>query len=149
MTHDELMALPDVTPTFMQTEIVINGKRLNVPVQTGVIGALWQQPEDGTFTDRTGMRWMVGRYQGERVRRMVDSHNYRAQDQTVVDDPEADETDYAHPAWWRGHAQSCAVFCQKVNEILDGKDNGHGISNDPWESTRRRLLQLVKEAPPK
>jgi hypothetical protein len=58
------------------------------------------------------------------------------------DDPELDATDFAHPAWWRGHEHAAAVFCQKANAILDGKDDGKGVANDPWETTRRRLLAL-------
>lgn len=64
-----------------------------------------------------------------------------------ADDPELDCTDGAHPAWWRGHDHTTIVFCKKVNEILDGKDDGHGVSNEPWESTRRRLLALAKSQP--
>lgn len=62
----------------------------------------------------------------------------------VGDHPDADGTDAAHPAWWRGHEHTAAVFCQKVNELLDGSDDGRGVSNDPWERTRRRLLKLVQ-----
>lgn len=58
------------------------------------------------------------------------------------DTPECDGTDFAHPAWWRGHSQSIASLCQRINEILDGKDDGSGVSSEPWESTRRRLLEL-------
>lgn len=51
--------------------------------------------------------------------------------------------DMGNPAWWRGHDEACTILCQKVNAILDGKDTGRGVANDPWESTRRRLLALV------
>ena len=54
-----------------------------------------------------------------------------------------DGTDYAHPAYWRGHDAACLSLCQIINQILDGKDNGHGVANEPWESTRRRLLKLM------
>jgi hypothetical protein len=63
----------------------------------------------------------------------------------MIDDPELDGTDFAHPAYWRGHDDSCRTFCQKVNEILDGKDGGHGIAHEPWESTRRRLLASISK----
>lgn len=59
------------------------------------------------------------------------------------DNPEADGTDYAHPAWWRGHFQTVRSLCYKINRLLDGEDNGMGISQEPWESTRRRLLDLI------
>lgn len=51
--------------------------------------------------------------------------------------------DMGNPAWWRGHDEACTILCQKVNAILDGNDDGRGVANDPWESTRRRLLALV------
>lgn len=59
------------------------------------------------------------------------------------DDPELDATDLAHPAWWRGHEHSVATECQKINQILDGKDDGRGMAPEPWESTRRRLITLA------
>jgi len=55
----------------------------------------------------------------------------------------AQAADAGNPAWWRGHDEACTILCQKVNAILDGKDTGRGVANDPWESTRRRLLALV------
>jgi hypothetical protein len=61
------------------------------------------------------------------------------------DHPELDATDGAHPAWWRGHEHTTAVFCQEINKILDGKDDGVGVANEPWESTRRRLLELMAD----
>lgn len=30
-----------------------------------------------------------------------------------------------------------------LREILDGKDKGEGVCNEPWESLRRRVLELV------
>lgn len=54
------------------------------------------------------------------------------------DDPECDGTDAAHPAYWRGHDHAVAVLCQKVAEILDGKDDGKGIASQPWEPVRLR-----------
>lgn len=64
----------------------------------------------------------------------------------VPDDPEADATDFAHPAWWRGHDHTAEVFCQLVNEILDGKPV-LGVSREPWQNTRVRLAKLVEKAP--
>lgn len=61
----------------------------------------------------------------------------------VPDDSELDATDGAHPAWWRGRDHAVNVLCQKINEILDGKDNGEGVSSEPWESTRRKLLNAA------
>ena len=67
----------------------------------------------------------------------------RALIQLAKDDPEMDATDFAHPAWWRGNDQGVIVLCGMINKILDGKDEGHGTSREPWESTRRRLIALA------
>ena len=72
---------------------------------------------------------------------------YRTEDGNAYecppDIPELDATDGAHPAWWRGHNHTVNVLCQKINEILDGKDNGEGVSSEPWESVRRKLLSAA------
>ena len=65
----------------------------------------------------------------------------------MKDNPELDGTDAAHPAWWRGHEHTVAAMCQKIHSLLDGKDDGSGVSNDPWESLRRRLLNLIQNSP--
>jgi hypothetical protein len=71
-----------------------------------------------------------------------------AQPAPATDDPEFDGTDFAHPAWWRGHEQTTAMVCQKVNEILDGKDDGKGENSEgPWRDLRKRLLKMVQPAP--
>jgi len=31
-----------------------------------------------------------------------------------------------------------------INKILDGKDTGAGVSSEPWETTRRRLIRMVQ-----
>lgn len=62
----------------------------------------------------------------------------------IADLQEFDGTDYAHPAWWRGHEQTVEVFCQHVNKILDGNDKDGGVSAEPWHSTRVRLRKLIK-----
>ena len=58
-------------------------------------------------------------------------------------DEDLDGTDYANPAYYRGQDHCLRLMCFKINQILDGKDDGRGVSNEPWESTRRRLLELV------
>jgi hypothetical protein len=63
----------------------------------------------------------------------------------AVDCEELDATDGAHPAWWRGHEHTAKVFCQLINEILDGNHPIGGVSNEPWESTKKRLQQLTAE----
>ena len=60
----------------------------------------------------------------------------------MIDNPELDGTDFAHPAYWRGHDAAIAGICFRINKILDGYDDGRGVSNEPWEATRRRLLEL-------
>lgn len=65
----------------------------------------------------------------------------RADIERLRDDPEADATDFAHPAWWRGQDYCFAVMCKEANEILDGKEPT-GTCNEPWESLRQRLWRL-------
>jgi len=60
------------------------------------------------------------------------------------DNPEWDATDAAHPAWWRGDAHGVQVCVDRINRILDGKDDGRGIiGHEPLETLRRRLLALI------
>lgn len=44
----------------------------------------------------------------------------------------------------------CAGMMDALKRILDGKDNGAGVSGEPWESLRRRVIALVEasNAPP-
>jgi len=58
------------------------------------------------------------------------------------DNPEADATDAAHPAWWRGHDHGAHSVCQLVNGILDGEPI-LGTAREPWQATRLRLAALV------
>jgi hypothetical protein len=37
----------------------------------------------------------------------------------------------------------CASAEAAVRNVLDGKDKGHGMANEPWQSLRKRLLGLV------
>ena len=64
-----------------------------------------------------------------------------------ADYPDADATDAAHPAWWRGHDHTAAVFCQLVTKILDGEDNGGGFNYEPWGTLRKRLVALMDPNP--
>jgi len=76
----------------------------------------------------------------ERIVRHVES---LAKIDGVLNDVEADNTDFAHPAWWRGYEQGVVVLCQMINKILDGRDIGRGgMAREPWHSTRQRLIQL-------
>lgn len=62
------------------------------------------------------------------------------------DDPDMDATDFAHPAFWRGHDHGFAGAVRAVAAVLDGDDNGSGVAAEPWERVRRRLLALVAKA---
>lgn len=62
----------------------------------------------------------------------------------IADDPNLDGTDFAHPAFWRGHDHAVGVMCNKITAILDGKDAGAGVCGEPWEGVRRRVMALVK-----
>lgn len=70
----------------------------------------------------------------------------REHQSVIPDNPDWDFTDDAHPAWWRGHENGCALACQGINEILDGKDDGQGVGVEPWHSTRQRLIGFVQSA---
>jgi hypothetical protein len=59
-----------------------------------------------------------------------------------VDDPDMDGTDFAHPAWWRGHKYSFAMTCREVNDILDGKKANVGTATQPWQALRQRLYDI-------
>jgi hypothetical protein len=59
------------------------------------------------------------------------------------DDPDLDGTDFAHPAFLRGEDYAMKMFCQKVGAILDGSDTGIGVHYEPFETLRRRLLDLM------
>lgn len=61
----------------------------------------------------------------------------------TADHPEADGTDAAHPAWWRGQDQGITVLCWKINRILDGLDDSHETASEPWEPVKQRLLRLA------
>ena len=60
-----------------------------------------------------------------------------------LDDPVFDATDAAHPAWWRGEKYGSQQAARKVRKILDGGDDGTGMSSDPdLEKIRRDILAL-------
>lgn len=71
MTHEELWALPDVTPHFVPVARTVDGRRLVIPTLIGTYGALFQKADDGVFVDRTGRRWITGWVDGVHARRAV------------------------------------------------------------------------------
>ena len=40
----------------------------------------------------------------------------------------------------------CASAHSAITNVLNGKDTGEGVKNEPWESVRRSLLELVAQA---
>jgi hypothetical protein len=60
----------------------------------------------------------------------------------VKDDPEMDDTDFAHPAWWRGFDFGFQICINHVNRILDGKATKDGTCTEPWQSLRLRLFDV-------
>ena len=63
----------------------------------------------------------------------------------MKDDPELDATDFAHPAWWRGHINGCEGTCMRIERILEGQDDGSGVlGNKKLESLRRKLLKIME-----
>jgi len=62
----------------------------------------------------------------------------------AVDYPEADGTDAAHPAWWRGNDAGSISCTNGVMDILTGKDKGRGVCGNPQiERMRGMLLSVV------
>lgn len=61
----------------------------------------------------------------------------------IEDNPEFDNTDFAHPAFWRGQDDGINGACRVLEKVLDGKDDGGGaIGSKRLEDLRRRLLKL-------
>jgi hypothetical protein len=62
----------------------------------------------------------------------------------IRDYPDADCTDAAHPAWWRGHEAGTLSMISWINEKLDhpGRDESHGFFSHPI--MRPFLDRLVK-----
>lgn len=83
----------------------------------------------------------------------IDGHTYglrpgaaRVVREALADDPELDCTDFAKPAWWRGEAYGSSAAIAAVTRILDGKDDGRGVANEPWQSVRTRLREAMRDA---
>ena len=63
------------------------------------------------------------------------------------DDPTADGTDFAHPAFWRGEESSMNAAVYWIERILDGRDKAEGTMGDAGlQRVRRRILELMKRA---
>ena len=74
MTHDELMALRDVTPYFGQREETRAWQRVVIPVRSPEPGGNWFVADDQAplfVTDERGIDWQIGELNGQRVRRRL------------------------------------------------------------------------------
>lgn len=70
----------------------------------------------------------------------------------LPDGPEVDGFEPLEPVQQKadcGYDQGSCECMAAVQEILDSKDKGEGVSNEPWESLRRRLITLVAQQNPK
>ena len=67
---------------------------------------------------------------------------FKSAQEYYKDDPFADCTDFAHPAWWRGNEHAHLQFVDQVNKILDGELANESTSTMPWEALRQRLYDL-------
>jgi hypothetical protein len=59
-----------------------------------------------------------------------------------MDDPEMDDTDFAHPAYLRGEHNAHLKFVDQVNKILDGTLANKGTSTMLWGALRQRLYDI-------
>lgn len=62
-----------------------------------------------------------------------------------VDDPEGDDTPYAHPAWWRGEENGVAGAAMRWDQALTRPYPHPGVMNEPLESVYRRTEALRSE----
>lgn len=60
----------------------------------------------------------------------------------VMDYSDADGTDAAHPAWWRGYDHGVASTMQIINRILDGGRDGGTFGYRPLEELANRIGAL-------
>ena len=64
----------------------------------------------------------------------------------ILDDPEADGTDDAHPAFWRGQDDGVRGAVMRMMQAIEGKDDGSGIIGDEGlEKARRAILAMRKK----
>ena len=48
----------------------------------------------------------------------------------------------ANAGEFAAYEHGCAEMMSALRRILDGEDTGQGVANEPWESLRRRVLEL-------
>ena len=86
-----------------------------------------------------------GRAEEQRCLGLTDSRNLIAEVERLRSNNEdADGTDYAHPSYWRGSDAAFAAMCEQLRKILDGEDDCKGKCQEPWDTLRRRVLELVR-----
>lgn len=51
-------------------------------------------------------------------------------------------SDYNISSYERGHADAVEFICRLANHVLDGKDDGKNTAKEPWQSLRKRLLEI-------
>lgn len=59
------------------------------------------------------------------------------------DTEEADGTDAAHPAYWRGEKDGADSIVRRLTQDLD--EGKHGVSNEPLEGLRLRLQRIASD----
>lgn len=74
---------------------------------------------------------------------ICDSHEaLRAEVERLEDNPENDATDFAHPSWWRGEKYGSIGVARRLQQTIDGKDDGTGTMQPEIEKPRRDILAL-------
>jgi hypothetical protein len=64
----------------------------------------------------------------------------------IPDDPEADGTDNAHPAFWRGQDDGVRGATMRIMQAIEGRDDGSGVIGDEGlEKARRAILAMRKK----
>ncbi len=106
-----------------------------------------EYPESYQVLDAYGA--LIGRYSRECAEYITAALNAYASAAPASgqDDPEWDGTDAAHPAWWRGNDAGYRSITRMIEGILDGTYDGSGVSAEPWESVKQRLVMLVRSKP--
>jgi len=68
------------------------------------------------------------------------------EDIILLDNPDFDCTPHEHPAYTRGVDHCMDVMVQEINNILNRKDKGAGITNHKgWNELRRRLIKIAND----
>lgn len=82
----------------------------------------------------------------EKLRSITEElHEERARKaQTGVDPVYGVLLDAMNANEWAVYDYAAESFCTAVHRILDGEDDGRGISNEPWQRLRSRLLARLK-----